>query len=166
LSDNDFSSIVKKRYLFYFYASQKLSDGFLQADKSDEDFAELEKLLKPKNVIFSNMDKITEKQENYIQILSGYEYSKREDEKDIDDYLKEHDKKSISQLSKTEASELIKTLLQRPTEYTFACGKKAILHKQEVNCYLVMGELEACLHACPDGIDVNDCSYLDKLNNV
>jgi len=113
----------------------------------------------------STMDTITEKQEDYIKILSSYEYSKREDKKDIENYLKEHGKKSISQLSKTEASELIKILLQRPTEYAFACGKKAILHKQEVNCYHVMGELEACLHACPDGINVNDCSYLDKHMN-
>ena len=108
------------------------------------------------------MDTITEKQENYIKNLSSYEYSKKEDKKDIENYLKEHGKKSISQLSKKEASELIKILLQRPTEYTFACGKKAILHKQEVNCYHVLGDLEGCMHACPDKAvngDVNNCPF-------
>lgn len=111
------------------------------------------------------MDTITEKQENYIKILSSYEYSKKEDEKDIEDYLKEHGKKSISQLSKKEAGELIKILLDRPTEYTFLCGKKAILPKQEVNWYHVLGDFEGCLHACPDGIDVNSCSYLKNHMN-
>lgn len=111
------------------------------------------------------MDTITEKQEKYIKILSSYEYSKKEDETDIENYVREHSKKSISQLSRKEASELIKILLHRPTEYTFACGKKAILPKKEVNCYHALGDLEDCLHACPDGIDVNDCSYLRKHMN-
>ena len=108
------------------------------------------------------MDTITEKQENYIKILSSYEYSQKEDAKDIEDYLKEHGRKSISQLSKKEATELIKILLQRPTEYTFACGKKAILHKQEVNCFHVMGDLEGCMHACPDGYSIYGCPYWEE----
>lgn len=111
------------------------------------------------------MDTITDKQENYISILSSYDYSKREDVKDIDDYLKNHGKEKVSQLSKGEASELIKILLQRPTEYTFACGKKAILLKQEVNRYHVNGYLEGCLHACPDGTNVNNCTYLEEHPN-
>ena len=105
---------------------------------------------------------MTRRQENYIKILSSYPYTKEEDEKDIEHYLKEHGKKRVSQLSKEEASELIKTLLQRPTEYTFACGKKAILHKQEVNRYHDLGDIEGCLHACPNGINVNDCSFWKK----
>jgi hypothetical protein len=112
------------------------------------------------------MDTISERQKKYIKNLSSYEYSKREDEKDIADYLKEHGKKSVSQLSKKEASELIKILLERPTEYTFACGKKAILHKQEVNRYHLMGDSEACMHACPDDIDIHDCSYWKKHMNA
>ena len=105
------------------------------------------------------MDPITEKQANYIKILSSYEYSKKEDEQDIQDYLQEHDKKTISQLSKKKASKLIQILLKRPTEYIFPCGKKLILHKREVNSYHVLGDVEACLHACPDDKDVHDCSY-------
>ena len=69
------------------------------------------------------MDAITNKQEEYIKILSSYEATKKEDEGDIAAYLKEHNKK-ISQLQKKEASELIQILLQRPTEYVFLCGKK------------------------------------------
>jgi len=69
------------------------------------------------------MDTITERQEGCIKSLSSYEYSKKEDGKDIKNYLKEHGEKSISQLSKKEAGEPIKILPQRPTEYIFACGK-------------------------------------------
>jgi len=73
--------------------------------------------------------------------------------------LAEVGKRTVSQLSKAEASELIKILLQRPTEYVFPCGKKGTFHKQEVNKYVVLGGSEGCLHACPDGIDVNGCLY-------
>ena len=65
---------------------------------------------------------ITEKQKDYIRILSGYADTKEADERDIENYLKEHGKKTVSQLSKKEASDLIKILLQRPAEYTFPCG--------------------------------------------
>ena len=109
-----------------------------------------------------NTDSITERQRDYIKILSNYEYSKKEDEADIANYLKDHNKKDVSQLSKREASELIQILLKRPTEYTFVCGKKAILPKQEVNSYNVLGELEGCLHSCPDEKidgDVNSCPH-------
>ena len=108
------------------------------------------------------MSTITTRQKEYIEILSSYDNTKKEDEADIKNYLKKVGKTSISQLSKEEANELIKILLKRPTEYTFHCGKKAILHKQEVNCYTVMGDLEGCMHACPDekiNGDVNNCPY-------
>jgi hypothetical protein len=41
----------------------------------------------------------------------------------------------------------------------FPCGKKATLPKEEIDSFNVLGEFEGCLHACPDGIDVNDCTY-------
>ena len=96
------------------------------------------------------MDSITERQLEYIKILSSYEYSKEDDEADIATYLKEHNKQKVTQLSKSEASDLIQLLLRRPTEYTFVCGRKAFLHKKEVNCFNVLGYLEGCLHACPN----------------
>jgi len=104
---------------------------------------------------------ITEKQKDYIKILSSYPDTKEKDEVDIENFLKECGKKTISLLSKEEGSELIKILLQRPAEYTFACGKKAILQKREVNRYHVLGDLEGCMNACPDEavIDVNNCPY-------
>ena len=64
--------------------------------------------------------------------------------------MEQHSKQNLSQLTKKEASELIKILLVRPSEYIFVCGKKAILHKKEINCYNVLGFMEACMHACPD----------------
>ena len=101
----------------------------------------------------------TKKQREYIELLSGYDCTKEQDEADIKDYLERVGKATIFHLSKKEANELIQILLQRPTEYTFACGKKETLHKQDVNRYNVFGDFEGCLHACPDGIDVSDCPY-------
>jgi hypothetical protein len=111
------------------------------------------------------MDLITERQAEYIKILSSYNYSKKEDEADIINYLKQHDKQNLLQLSKKESSELIQILLKRPSEYTFPCGKKAILNKREINCYNVLGFMEACLHACPDERikgDIHGCSDFEK----
>ena len=109
-----------------------------------------------------DLDSITEKQKNYIKVLSSYVGTKKEDEKDIVNYLNKYQKKNISQLTKKEASELIQILLERPTEYTFICGKKGLFHKQEVNSYNVLGDIEGCLHSCPDkdiNGDVNNCPY-------
>ena len=110
---------------------------------------------------------ITEKQKGYIKRLSSYPDTKEQDEVDIQNFLKECGKKTVSELSKEQGSDLIKILLQRPAEYTFACGKKAILHKQEVNRYLEFGDLEGCMHACPDEAvsDVNSCPYLKNHMN-
>lgn len=107
-----------------------------------------------------NEPPITARQREYIRILSSYPSTKEVDEADVRQYLKKVNKNEVSELSRREASELIQILLQRPTEYTFPCGKKATLPKQEVNGYNVLGWLEGCLHACPDNIDVNNCDYL------
>jgi hypothetical protein len=105
---------------------------------------------------------ITDRQKEYIAILSDYESTKAQDEEDIQNFLKKANKTEVAQLSKTEASQLIQILLKRPAEYVFPCGKKATLSKQEINGFNVLGKLEGCLHACPDGpdgTDVNDCTY-------
>ena len=105
---------------------------------------------------------ITEKQESYIEILSSYSSSKNEDKKDIEEYLKKVNKKSVPELSIDEASKLIQILLKRPAEYEFPCGKKKILDKRSINCYDILGSLESCLHNCPDREirgNVNSCPY-------
>lgn len=111
---------------------------------------------------------ITDKQKEYIQTLSSYPSTKEADETDIKRYVETLNKTDISKLSRAEASELIQILLRRPTEYTFPCGNKATLPKQEVNGYNALGWLEGCLHACPDNTSVNSCDYLiehqDELN--
>jgi len=111
---------------------------------------------------FFEPPKITDKQKEYITILSSYESTKVQDEEDIRNFLKKANKTEVAHLSKKEASELIQILLKRPAEYSFPCGKKAILPKQEINCYNVLGELEGCLHSCPDNINVNSCAYWEK----
>ena len=103
---------------------------------------------------------ITEKQRDYIEILSSYESTKVEDETDIENFLDNLGKSDITDLSIREASDLIQLLLKRPTEYTFFCGLKAELDKSDVNKYNLFGEIDACLHECPDGKiagDVNSC---------
>jgi len=111
---------------------------------------------------FFEPSKITNKQKEYIEILSSYPSTKAQDKEDTMSFLKRVNKNEIAALSKTEASELIQVLLKRPAEYQFPCGKKVALPKQEVNCYNVMGPLEGCLHACPDNVEVNSCSYWEE----
>ena len=112
------------------------------------------------------MSSITEMQADYIKILSSYDYSKKEDEADIANFLKEQNKQEISQLSKWEASELIQVLLKQPTQYVFVCGRKAILDKQEVNGFNALGDTETCGYACPNEEiqgDINVCpDYKDQ----
>lgn len=111
---------------------------------------------------FFEPPRATDKQKEYIKILSAYESTKAQDEEDIKNYLKRAGKTEVAQLSKQEASQLIQILLKRPAEYVFPCSKKATLPKQEINGYNVLGEFEGCLHACPDGTDVNSCEYWEK----
>lgn len=111
---------------------------------------------------FFESPRITDKQKEYIKILSSYPSTKNQDEADIKSFLKRVNKSEVTLLSKKEASELIQILLKRLAEYTFPCGKKATLNKKEINCYNVLGKLEGCLHSCPDNIDVNSCEYWEK----
>jgi len=104
-------------------------------------------------------NKITEKQLEYINILSSYVHSKYEDAKTIVEFLNERGKKSLEELTKEEALILIEKLLEIPTEYVFPCGKRKILSKRDVNCYNLLGELEACLHECGE---VDECPYWAK----
>lgn len=101
-------------------------------------------------------DKIaTQRQIDYIKILSNYPDTKDNDEEDIRLFLSHHGKGSIEELTKTEASELIEILLERPVKYVFLCGKEKFLDKKDCNRYNMLGKLEACLHECET--DVNAC---------
>lgn len=111
------------------------------------------------------MDSITKRQLEYINILSSYQFTTKEDKADIDAYIKSCQKNTIEELTKKEGSELIQILLKRPKEYIFICGKSKILDKKEVNCFNVLGEMEACIHDCPVGIDINDCPDFEKWYN-
>jgi len=113
------------------------------------------------------MDPITEKQYDYIKILSNYEATREEDQKDIESYLHNASKKDLSELSKQEASKLIQKLLERSVEHEFICGRKTLLHKREVNSFIFLGEMEACMHHCPDSTingDINICEDYMKFN--
>lgn len=97
----------------------------------------------------------TQRQIDYIKILSNYPDTKDKDEEDIRFFLSQHKKARIEELTKTEASELIETLLERPVKYVFLCGKEQFLDKKDYNRYYLLGKLEACLHECET--DVNAC---------
>jgi len=108
---------------------------------------------------------ITERQHEYIKILSDYDSTREADAKDITDFLKNHSEGDISELSKKEASDLIQLLLERPVQYTLVCDRVVILDKQEVNSFHFLGEIEACLHNCPDPViqgSVGSCSHFLK----
>jgi hypothetical protein len=97
----------------------------------------------------------TERQLEYIRLLSNYPDTKDKDEEDIRFFLSRQKKGKIEELIKTEASELIETLLERPVKYVFLCGKEQFLDKKDYNRYNLLGQLEACLHECET--DVNAC---------
>jgi hypothetical protein len=97
----------------------------------------------------------TQRQIEYIKILSNYPDTKDKDEEDIRFFLSEQKKGKIDELTKTEASELIETLLERPVKYVFLCGKEKFIDKKDYNRYDMLGKLEACLHECET--DVNAC---------
>ena len=109
----------------------------------------------------NEMKGITEKQRNYIRILSSYPSTRKKDKENIQTFLKFKGKTSLKDLTTEEASKLIQILLSYPAEYSFRCGLKCILQKREINRYNVLGELEGCLHACPDKQigDVHDCPF-------
>jgi len=95
---------------------------------------------------------ITERQQDYIKILSDYDSTRDADAKDIAIFLSGVSKTDISNLSKKEASGLIKLLLKRPVHYTMICEKVVELEKQEVNSFHFLGEMEACMNHCPDPV--------------
>ena len=111
----------------------------------------------------------TKRQIEYIDILSSYPSTKVDDKKDIEDFLRSISKMSAEECSTKEAHELINLLLKRNAEYTFVCGKKAHVDKQEYNRFNLFGKTEACIHACPDpsiGGDVNNCKHFEKYASI
>jgi len=109
-----------------------------------------------------SVGKITDRQLEYINILSSYESSKGIDSRIIASFLEKCGKEEIKELSKKEASDLIQELLKIPVEYEFPCGIKKLINKQDYNTYSVLGPLEACLHDCPKNLDVYDCDVWIK----
>jgi len=108
---------------------------------------------------------ITESQYDYIKILSDYDSTREADAKDIEEFLSGVSKTDISNLSKKEASDLIQLLLKRTVHYTMICEKVVELEKKEVNSFHFLGEMDACMHHCPDPVirgDINGCKeFLD-----
>ena len=105
---------------------------------------------------------ITDKQLNYINILSSYDYSRKDDQKIINNFLSSKSKNNLKQLNSLEASSLIQKLLEIPTGHLLPCDTVIVLDKREVNSFHVISEIEACLHYCPYGKDVGDCDAYHK----
>lgn len=105
-------------------------------------------------------DTVTSRQLEYIGLLSSYFDSQDIDKKVIQRFLDFYRVERLADLTKHQASSLIDELQKnREVEYTFKCGKKRLIRKQEHNCFTKMGDLEACLHACPDDLNVHQCKY-------
>lgn len=104
------------------------------------------------------MKLIDKNQLDYIKVLSSYDSSKEKDNNIINEYCSIK-KKTLESLNTIEASELIEELLQVQVVYTFGCGAKKLLYKQEINRANILGKLELCLHSCPLAINVNECEY-------
>lgn len=85
------------------------------------------------------------------------ESTKEVDAKDIVDFLSRVSKTDVSKLSKKEVSDLIQLLLERVVQYEMVCGKTVELHKQDVNSFHFLGEIEACMHHCPE--KKSDCVH-------
>lgn len=44
-------------------------------------------------------------------------------------------------------------------EYVLPCGLKVFISLIDCGGYYVLGDLEACMHECPKGGDINNCEY-------
>ena len=99
-------------------------------------------------------DPITEKQRNYIKGL----IQDQKDEELVSEFLGRLGK-PLDALTRREASELIGKLLERPVKWVFKCGLVAEIPREDANRFRALGELEACLHACPKHIDVHECEF-------
>lgn len=105
-------------------------------------------------------DRATEKQIEYVRILSSYPDTKDKDAEAIRLFLAQHKKDKVEDLTKKEASALIEILLKLPIKYVFPCGTGKQVNKSDYNRYNLFGELEACLHECE--VDVHSCRHWKK----
>lgn len=112
---------------------------------------------------------LSESQRDYIKLLSRYPDIEKEDEEDINKFLVSMEVDQVEKLTKKEASVLITKLLERFVEYEFLCGLTKKVDKRDYNKYVLLGEMEACMHDCPDpaiSSDVNNCPAFIKWHDV
>jgi hypothetical protein len=110
---------------------------------------------------------ITIKQIHFIHSLSEsdhyFQYPSRLKNPDILDSFLRFCGKSLDELSVKQGTELIKVLLDNTEiSFMFPCGLKSWVNRDVAGRSYVMGELDSCLHDCPDKIiggDVNNCPY-------
>ena len=67
---------------------------------------------------------LTEKQREYIESMLTNRFTDEKDQQSLRRHLKNTGKQDFTQLSKPEASALIKDLLHRDVEYELVCGKR------------------------------------------
>ncbi|MHA1424268.1 MAG: hypothetical protein ACTSSD_19510 [Candidatus Thorarchaeota archaeon] len=91
------------------------------------------------------MTSITEKQAEYIEIMLTNRFANDMDQEAVARHLKQTGKKEVSELTISEASDLIGSLLHRDVEYTFVCGrKKPCQGKRDIR----LTRLENSMHVC------------------
>ncbi len=114
------------------------------------------------------MKPITEKQAEYIEIMLTNRFANDMDQETEARHLKQAGKKEVSELSISEASDLIGSLLYRDVEYEFVCGRTKTIPREEGHKYDLFGELEACIHQCPADKGPSTCeeyaAYAKEIN--
>ncbi|MHA2023750.1 MAG: hypothetical protein ACTSWQ_08835 [Candidatus Thorarchaeota archaeon] len=89
------------------------------------------------------MTSITEKQAEYIEIMLTNRFANDMDQQTVAQHLKQAGKKEVSELTISEASALIGSLLNRDIEYVFVCGRTKTIPREEGHKFDLFGELEA-----------------------
>ena len=93
--------------------------------------------------------KITERQVEYIRILSSYESSHDADLKDIEDFLTHVGKRDILELSKQEGHNLIEILLRRGVVHKLECGIEVYYaSKKDYNHQRLLHNPRECILDC------------------
>lgn len=81
-------------------------------------------------------------------------------------HLKEAGKYEVSEFTISEASDLIKELLDRDVEYEFVCGRMKTIPRKEGYKYDQFGELEACMHQCPVDKSPSTCEEYAEYQKI
>lgn len=112
------------------------------------------------------MKPITEPQAEYIEIMLTNRFVSVQDKEAVTKHLSNAGNTDISELTASEASDLIKELLYRDVEYEFLCGKTKTMKREEGHRLDLFGEHEACGHHCTEDIYFANCEHFQAYDRA